>query len=49
MKAGVEEAGAIKIVSVLMGADIFHTTFLYSFQNDIFTLFTTCVYAGPVV
>lgn len=49
MKAGAEEAGAIKKVSVLMDTNILHTTFLYSLQNDIFTPFTTCIYAGPVV
>lgn len=49
MKAGAEEAGAVKKVSVWMDTDILHTTFLYSFQNDILTLFTTGIYAGPVV
>lgn len=32
-----------------METDILHTTFLYSAQNDIFTLSTTCICAGPVV
>lgn len=31
-----------------MDTDILQTTFLYSFQNDISTVFTTCIYAGPV-
>lgn len=47
MEADAEET--MKKISVLVDTDILHTTFLSSFQNDIFTLFTTCIYAGPVI